>query len=278
MPLEFDISSTPDHSFSSSSTCSSSAPPCTPLESASSRTPPNLTTPPDSSSLQRYTDALKAKMTLGMAAAMAELKDDRGGPERRFDVEYGYDEDPFERYTQLHLPTTDGERDGGGEAFRPGLIQFRRSFKSTGTASTSTSADTPGSAWSVSSFEAMPLKEGEDDWKPSHYSAARRSSEFFASNTASAEPRASIASQATVVIPTRSSSLSQTSPLLSSRQPLLKPRPRSRPYPGKRARQTPGDNQTEEDENGDGRSLSEMMILQAGLRSQKGRGVAGGRF
>lgn len=42
-------------------------------------------------------------MAAGMTAAMRELKGDRGGPERKYDVEYGYDEDPIERHVKLFL-------------------------------------------------------------------------------------------------------------------------------------------------------------------------------
>lgn len=42
-------------------------------------------------------------MAAGMTAAMRELKDDRGRPERKLDVEFGYDEDPIERHVKLFL-------------------------------------------------------------------------------------------------------------------------------------------------------------------------------
>ncbi|KAK8844741.1 hypothetical protein IAR55_006591 [Kwoniella newhampshirensis] len=67
----------------------------------SSPTTYTLVSPPDS--LRRYSSALKQRMTAGLTAAMKDLKDDRGGPERKFDVEYGYDENPIDRHVMLHL-------------------------------------------------------------------------------------------------------------------------------------------------------------------------------
>ncbi|KIR50805.1 hypothetical protein I315_06747 [Cryptococcus gattii Ru294] len=61
---------------------------------------PYITPPP---SLRLYSSALKAKMAAGMTAAMRELKDDRGRPMRKRDVEFGYDEDPIERHVKLFL-------------------------------------------------------------------------------------------------------------------------------------------------------------------------------
>ncbi|WVR03062.1 hypothetical protein IAU60_000051 [Kwoniella sp. DSM 27419] len=53
--------------------------------------------------IRQYSSALKVKMSAGLTAAMRDLKDDRGGPERKFDAEYGYDEDPIERHVRLFL-------------------------------------------------------------------------------------------------------------------------------------------------------------------------------
>ncbi|WVQ82923.1 hypothetical protein IAT38_005059 [Cryptococcus sp. DSM 104549] len=109
--------------FSDTSSCSSalpltpssthhpSPPPAHPVPGVAS-TPdapvPYLTPPP---SLRLYSHALKARMAQGMTAAMRELKDDRGGPERQLDAEYGYDEDPIERHVKLHLtPRTEPPR------------------------------------------------------------------------------------------------------------------------------------------------------------------------
>ncbi|WVQ94181.1 hypothetical protein IAU59_001259 [Kwoniella sp. CBS 9459] len=108
-------------SDSSSSTCT--APPLTPSpyhhhhqhassssssshshshsHSFSSPTPYTPNSPPDP--LKQYSSALKMKMSAGLTAAMRDLKDDRGGPERKFDAEYGYDEDPIERHVRLFL-------------------------------------------------------------------------------------------------------------------------------------------------------------------------------
>ncbi|AAW41020.1 hypothetical protein CNBA4430 [Cryptococcus deneoformans B-3501A] len=61
---------------------------------------PYITPPP---SLRLYSSALKEKMAAGMTAAMRELKGDRDGRERKYDVEYGYDEDPIERHVKLFL-------------------------------------------------------------------------------------------------------------------------------------------------------------------------------
>ncbi|WWC90163.1 uncharacterized protein L201_005096 [Kwoniella dendrophila CBS 6074] len=94
-----------------SSTCS--APPLTPSpyqsnsndsHSYSSPTPNydgSTTSPPPS--IRNYSSELIRKMSVGLNAAMKDLKDDRGGPERKFDVEYGYDEDPIERHVRLFL-------------------------------------------------------------------------------------------------------------------------------------------------------------------------------
>ncbi|OCF38915.1 hypothetical protein I317_07293 [Kwoniella heveanensis CBS 569] len=99
----------------SSSTCT--APPLTPSpyhhqhhhasssssssHSFSSPTPYTPNSPPDP--LKQYSSALKMKMSAGLTAAMRDLKDDRGGPERKFDAEYGYDEDPIDRHVRLFL-------------------------------------------------------------------------------------------------------------------------------------------------------------------------------
>ncbi|WWC57619.1 uncharacterized protein I303_100151 [Kwoniella dejecticola CBS 10117] len=94
-----------------SSTCS--APPLTPSPyhrtgdseireyAYSTPTPYDASSPP--ASLRNYSSALVRKMSAGLTAAMKDLRDDRGGPERKFDVEYGYDEDPIERHVRLFL-------------------------------------------------------------------------------------------------------------------------------------------------------------------------------
>ncbi|WWC67294.1 uncharacterized protein I206_101202 [Kwoniella pini CBS 10737] len=94
-----------------SSTCS--APPLTPSFHHHSVDPdvhdhvystPTLsdsTSPP--ASIRNYSSDLVRKMSAGLTAAMKDLRDDRGGPERKFDVEYGYDEDPIERHVRLFL-------------------------------------------------------------------------------------------------------------------------------------------------------------------------------
>ncbi|WWD22705.1 hypothetical protein CI109_107198 [Kwoniella shandongensis] len=96
-------------SYFSDTSSSGSAPPLTPSPTSathppidySSPTPYTLVSPPDS--LRQYSSALKQRMTAGLTAAMKDLKDDRGGPERKFDVEYGYDENPIDRHVMMHL-------------------------------------------------------------------------------------------------------------------------------------------------------------------------------
>ncbi|WVF66571.1 hypothetical protein IAT40_001311 [Kwoniella sp. CBS 6097] len=83
------------HASSSSSSSHSHS------HSFSSPTPYTPNSPPDP--LKQYSSALKMKMSAGLTAAMRDLKDDRGGPERKFDAEYGYDEDPIERHVRLFL-------------------------------------------------------------------------------------------------------------------------------------------------------------------------------
>ncbi|WVW81300.1 hypothetical protein I302_103291 [Kwoniella bestiolae CBS 10118] len=98
--------------FSDTSSTCSAVPPLTPSPSQhephsdnnnlySSPTPYDLTSPP--ASLRNYSSALMRQMSAGLKEAMKDLKDDRGGPERKFDVEYGYDEDPIERHVRLFL-------------------------------------------------------------------------------------------------------------------------------------------------------------------------------
>ncbi|KAK6904734.1 hypothetical protein I204_06668 [Kwoniella mangroviensis CBS 8886] len=97
--------------FSDNSSTCSAAPPLTPSPPQhdsqhhsnpySSPTPYDPTSPP--ASLRNYSSALVRQMSAGLKEAMKDLKDDRGGPERKFDVEYGYDEDPIERHVRLFL-------------------------------------------------------------------------------------------------------------------------------------------------------------------------------
>ncbi|WRT63239.1 uncharacterized protein IL334_000142 [Kwoniella shivajii] len=97
-------------SYFSDASSTSSAPPLTPSpyqsghlapNPYSSPTPYDPISPPNS--IRQYSSELVRKMSVGLTAAMRDLKDDRGGPERAFDVEYGYDEDPIERHVRLFL-------------------------------------------------------------------------------------------------------------------------------------------------------------------------------
>ncbi|WWC97537.1 hypothetical protein V866_004421 [Kwoniella sp. B9012] len=97
--------------FSDTSSTYSAAPPLTPSPPQhdsqhhsnpySSPTPYDPISPP--ASLRNYSSALIRQMSAGLKEAMKDLKDDRGGPERKFDVEYGYDEDPIDRHVRLFL-------------------------------------------------------------------------------------------------------------------------------------------------------------------------------
>jgi hypothetical protein len=44
---------------------------------------------------------MSASMKAGLASAQREHRGDRGGPERAFDTEYGFDVDPFETHACL---------------------------------------------------------------------------------------------------------------------------------------------------------------------------------
>ena len=128
------------------------------MNPSSSSPPMEIATPPDS--VRQYANALKAFTRVGMDAAIADSRDASRIQERRFDIEFGYDdEDPIERHVRLYLTPKKGaekvaegsgtenqemlhvdveERRGsidemgpGGvaRAFRPGLIHFQRSSR-----------------------------------------------------------------------------------------------------------------------------------------------------
>lgn len=164
------------------------------------------------------------------------------------------------------------------QPFRPTLLHFARTNSSStrsgipnfarGDSTVSDSnCETPGSNWSEASFEAI---KSED--YISLYGETRRGDD---------KDRASMVSSAsrdTIVAVTSRSTLTST-----SRPSLLRPRPRAHPYPaeekvgGGRQREVSGGRGTgemlevEEEEWMAGRSMSEMMVAQAGIRCQKGR-------
>ena len=135
--------------------------------------------------------------------------------------------------------------------FQPGLIQFRRSTRSSVPFSRS---DSGGSARSDSSFEAIKA----DD---------------YISMYGGRDDRASIISSAS----STSSSSTTRAAALGSRPSLLRPRPRGHPYPeGGRQREHAGEaaRGTHEEIEEDwlaGRTISETMVAKAGLRCQRGR-------
>ena len=237
-----------------------------------------------------------------MKQALEELKDEGRDPERQFDVEFGYDdEDPIERHVKLHLTPhkkqdlhklqtghipnplevgVDEDEDMSDEEeaeilsletamddddaiagprvhFQPGLIQFRRSTRSAVPFSRS---DSESSARSDSSFEAIKA----DD---------------YISMYGGRDDRASIISS---VSSTSSSATTRAVPI-GARPSLLRPRPRTHPYPeGGRQKEHTGETmrgahcggggfeEVEEDWLA-GRTISETMVAKAGLRCQRGR-------
>ncbi|KAK1921202.1 hypothetical protein DB88DRAFT_92921 [Papiliotrema laurentii] len=197
--------------------------------------------------------------------------------------------------------------------FRPGLIHFHRTHSSNRrtmpcftsfTSSDATSnggsgastpfgdeADTPGSMWSEASFEAI-KPEDVASLYGLPYPANNSSGSFvypFPASGLSAPfehgekpiDRTSILSTSSTCTALSSASTVTDSTCKPSRPPLGRPRPRTGPYPG-----SVGERQKErehavqigaiaEDDEAwmEGRTISEQMILQAGVRCQRGRGV-----
>lgn len=78
--------------------------PSTPHTPGLTHSPTDTETSSPPSTLRQYSSALKAIMTQGMTAAMADMRDDTREAERCFDKEFGYsDEDPIERHVKLYL-------------------------------------------------------------------------------------------------------------------------------------------------------------------------------
>lgn len=203
------------------------------------------------------------------------------------------------------------------KAFRPGLLHFHRSHSgasrkgipsfgrdadssNSGDESTpfgyGTGVDTPGSAWSEASFEAI---KPEDHYSLYGVSKATMATMAVATTfpmalTPISSLAESISSSASIIdrssyFSTNSSWSTSTSATDSTAKPsrpaLGRPRPRANPYPGsmeERANQREADAvaqegrvmghfEQEEDEWMNGRTVSERMIAQAGFSSQRGR-------
>ena len=203
------------------------------------------------------------------------------------------------------------------KAFRPGLIQFHRSHSGTsrkgipsfgrdGESTNSsddstpfgygTGVDTPGSAWSEASFEAI---KPEDMYSLYGVTKAVKASMAMATTlplaltpmtslTETISTSASIMERSSYFSTCSSWSASTSSTDSTARPPrpaLGRPRPRANPYPGsfeKRAKEREADAAThggrvanyfeqEEEEWLNGRTVSERMIAQAGFTCQTGR-------
>ena len=180
------------------------------------------------------------------------------------------------------------EADQPLKPFRPGLIHFTRSnsaqhsratpslasFGRTDSTTSSTFGEdvaTPSSDWSEASFEAVKYEDVLSMYGPSHPS-------IYATDTSSAasaglaHDRLSVASDMTVMS-TSSTATDTTLRAKSARPSLARPRPRTRvsPYPSPLISPAALPEENEEEDWLNGRTVSEQMIVQAGLRCQRGR-------
>ena len=194
------------------------------------------------------------------------------------------------------------------EQFRPGLIHFhrthssaRRGIPSFGSSMDSESrsgsstpfgdgTDTPGSEFSEASFEAIKPEDVISLYgKPmpslpvQGYPFPRSvpSSDTFGPTTPLKQDRSSVISTSSTITSLSTATTISTATVVDLRQSrpsLLRPRPRASPYAGsyegrQKANGVHLQPPDEEDAWMEGRTVSERMVLEAGVRCQRGRGL-----
>jgi hypothetical protein len=244
-------------------------------------------------------------MAKGMKDAMADLSDRGRDTERQFDIEFGYeDENPMDRHVRMYLtPRKNAVGDGkvrstvqgldvlvdeavegamlggspesgrtGGADFRPGLLNFTKSKRvSIPAFSRTISEGMDGLGMNTPDSEASFEVIKADDYI-SLYGGMDRSSHASSATSTMSTITASIS---TAVITNRLTLDKPLPPVPGTlqRPSLLRPRSSKRVHPYEHAGA-----REEEDDWLSGRSTSEMMVAQAGLRCQKGRAIRKGRI
>lgn len=202
----------------------------------------------------------------------------------------------------------DNDMDEGesGKNFRPGLIQFHRTHSSarrgipsfgssmeSGSRSGSSTpfgdeTGTPGSEFSEASFEAIKPEDMYSLYgKPAAgypFPRATVSHDTFGSVTPPKQDRMSVMSNSSTITSLSTMTAMCTATIVDARQArpsLVRPRPRATPYSGSyegRQKEKEGAAMLQPPIDDDdlwmqGRTVSEQMVVQAGVRCQRGRGM-----